>query len=90
VIRGGVNGGNINALMETVEFVIDSPQVASRNYTAFNWAKYDGAVMLSFYIECGTGPGKRKVFYQPLCGIERPLQPVVLSFYMHCDMRWKK
>jgi hypothetical protein len=48
VIRGGVNGGNINALMETVEFVIDSPQVASRNYTAFNWAKYDWAFDAQF------------------------------------------
>lgn len=36
VIRNGTNGGTINAAAETVEFVIDTPQVA-RNYTFFEF-----------------------------------------------------
>jgi hypothetical protein len=37
VIKDGTNGGTINPLQETVEFQIDSPQVATRNYTYFEW-----------------------------------------------------
>jgi hypothetical protein len=37
VIKNGINGGSINPLQETVEFQIDSPQVATRNYTYFEW-----------------------------------------------------
>jgi hypothetical protein len=37
VIKDGTSGGAINPLQETVEFQIDSPQVATRNYTYFEW-----------------------------------------------------
>lgn len=37
VIENGINGGQINPILETVEFTIASPQTATRKYTGFVW-----------------------------------------------------
>lgn len=40
LIRNGQDGGTINNIAESVEFIIDSPQVATRVYTSFQWGMY--------------------------------------------------